>query len=92
MDTKDYLTAFFNEKEIPVQIFRIEEKNNIHYIDTNYVIETIMNTSDGEQIQIVNILRKIDCKNGSILHFLKYLAQRVVKKYEATEVKEKINN
>lgn len=83
MKTKTYLQRFFEEKKIGFQIFEIKDKDNTtHFIDTDVVIETIMNTSANEQEQIATILRKIDFKNGSVSHFLKYLAHGLVKKYE----------
>jgi hypothetical protein len=81
-DTKQYLKTFFEEKEIPFQIFTIHDNhNNVHFIDTNIVIESILSTSPAEQSQIANVLRKIDFKNGSVSHFLKFLAHGMVKQY-----------
>jgi hypothetical protein len=82
METKKYLKTFFEEKEIPFQIFTITDKNNnVHFIDTNVVIENILSTSSTEQTQIATVLRKIDFKNGDVNHFLKYLAYGMVKQY-----------
>ena len=82
-DTKQYLKNFFEEKEIPFQIFTITDNHsNTHYIDTNIVIENILSTTSTEQIQIANVLRKIDFKNGSVTHFLKFLAHGLVKQYQ----------
>ncbi len=81
-DTKQYLKTFFEEKEIPFQIFTIiDNHHDTHYIDTNVVIENIMLSTSTEQAQIATILRKIDFKNGSVTHFLKFLAHGMVKQY-----------
>ena len=83
METKKYLKTFFEEKNIPFQIFTITDiHNNTHYIDTNVVIENILSTTSTEQAQIAMILRKIDFKNGDVNHFLKYLAYGMVKQYQ----------
>ena len=80
--TQEYINRFFEEKEIFYQLFTITDKTGTaHFIDTDVVIESIMNTSDSEQKQIATILRKIDFKNGSVLHFLKYLAHGLVQQY-----------
>jgi len=82
--TKTYLTNFFKEKEVPFQSFKIEDKTNtVHFLDTDVIIESIMNTNETEQNQIANILRRIDFKNGSVSHFLKYLAHGLVQQQAA---------
>jgi len=83
METKKYLKTFFEEKNVPFQIFTVTDKNNnVHFIDTNVIIENILLTSPAEQAQIAMILRKIDFKNGDVKHFLKYLAHGMVKQYQ----------
>ncbi len=82
--TKTYLTNFFEEKEIPFQSFKIQDKTNTdHFLDTDVVIESILNTNEVEQKQIANVLRRIDFKNGNVNHFLKYLAHGLVQQYAA---------
>lgn len=78
----NYLQAFFNEKQIPNTQYSIEGKNGVmHIISNEVVIEHILNTSTKEKLKISNILRAIDYKNGSVSHFLKYLAFGLVKNY-----------
>ena len=82
MTTQTYINRFFEEKVIPFQLFTIEDKTGMtHFIDTDVVIESIKNTSNSEQTKIANVLRQIDYKNGSIVHFLKFLAHGLVKQY-----------
>ncbi|MFY9309954.1 MAG: hypothetical protein WAQ28_12975 [Bacteroidia bacterium] len=82
METSDYLKAFFEEKQVTQQNFEIKDKQNTtHFINTDVVIEHIMNTSASEQTRIANVLRQIDFRNGSISHFLKFLAHTLVQQY-----------
>ena len=82
MTTQAYINQFFEEKEIPFQLFTIEDKTGTtHFLDTDVVIESIKNTSESEQTKIANVLRQIDYKNGSVVHFLKFLAHGLVKQY-----------
>lgn len=82
METNNYLKTFFQEKKVPYKLFEIKDKNNnVHLIDTEVVIHNIIVSSETEQKQIASILRKIDFKNGSVLHFLKYLAHGLVQQH-----------
>jgi nicotinic acid phosphoribosyltransferase len=84
MSTTDYLNNFFDEKQITYEMFEIVDKSGIlHIIDTDYVIETIKVCRQSEQNKIALVLRKIDFKNGSVNHFLKYLAIGIVNKWAA---------
>ena len=79
MKTENYLRTFFEEKQIAFTAFEITDKHQTtHFIDTEVVIEFILSAPQHEQEQIASILRKIDFKNGSVLHFLKYLAHGLV--------------
>jgi len=78
---EDYLTAFFQEKEIPHKDWEIEANGNTHFISNEVVIEHIKVTVGKEQSQIVNILREIDFKNGDVNHFLKHLATGLANNY-----------
>lgn len=76
------MKRFFEEKEIAFKLYEIEDKNGFtHIFDTTVLIDRMLNTSIKEQQQIAKILRKIDFKNGSVQHFLNYLAQAMVKKW-----------
>jgi|GEM_PF-1529114 len=77
--TQRYLKRFFEEKDIENTQYEITDSNGcLHLFDNTVVIDSIMNTSEPEQVQIENVLRKIDFRNGSIQHFLKYLAEVMV--------------
>lgn len=77
-----YLHQFFSEKNIENKNYQIEDSNGfVHHFDNEVLIERIKATSSAEQKQIANILRRIDYKNGSIQHFLNYLAEAMVKQW-----------
>ena len=79
---KTYLTNFFEEKEISYQQFEITDENGLlHIIDTEIVIEAIMNCSIKEQFLISDTLRKIDFHNGNVVEYLKFLAEALVQKF-----------
>ena len=83
METTNYLKTFFDEKQIAYTSFEIKDKyQTTHFLNTEVVIESILSAPQTEQEQIASILRKIDFKNGSVLHFLKYLAHALVLNFE----------
>jgi hypothetical protein len=82
MRTKNYLTAFFQEKNINYEVFSIEDKQGlVHQLDTDVVIEAIMNSSLKEQFIISDTLRKLDFYNKNIGEYLKFLAEALVKRF-----------
>lgn len=81
--SKKYLQTFFKEKELPFQSWDLTDSRGLsHTIDTDVVKEAILNCSDEEQAKIAHIIRQIDFKNGDVNHFLKYLAQGLIERYE----------
>lgn len=82
MNTKTYLDNFFAEKVINYTEFEIVGRDGqTHFLDTDVVIESIMNCGDVEQGKIAEVLRKIDFCNGSVSHFLAHLAEGLVMNY-----------
>lgn len=76
---KNYLNRFFNEKQLDNVNYSIMDANGAtHIFDTQTLIDRIKNTCESEQRQIANVLKQIDFKNGSVQHFLNYLAQAMV--------------
>jgi hypothetical protein len=78
MKADHYLKMFFAEKQIPYEQFEIESGNNIHLIDTNFIIEAVLSTTTNEQTAIANMLRKLDFYNQPINPYLKFLAKALV--------------
>ena len=74
-----YFDRFFEEKEIPYQMFEIEHGDTVHFIDTDVVIEGIKNAPPAEQAQIRDMLVKLDFHNAPIVPFLEHLAGAMVK-------------
>lgn len=77
--TAEYFENFFNEKEIRYEEWTIEHNGQLHFIDTDFVIELIKGTSGNEAKQIRDILIKIDFMNGNVSHFLRHLAEGYIK-------------
>ena len=74
-----YFDRFFEEKEIPYQMFEIEHGDTVHFIDTDVVIEGIKNAPPSEQAQIRDMLVRLDFHNAPIVPFLEHLAGAMVK-------------
>lgn len=75
MTAKKYLKTFFEEKQLEPEIFRIEHKSSLHFVESDFLIETILNSCEEEQVKIADLIRKIDFANGNINHYLKHLAK-----------------
>jgi hypothetical protein len=69
-----YIKDFFNEKEIPYELFEIKHNNMMHFMDTENVIDLIRNAPPHEKREIQKILIRIDFRNGNVNDFLKHLA------------------
>lgn len=79
MSTKVYLQRYFNEKSIENTQYQIKDSyGRVHLFDNSVLIDRILNTCEEEQKQIANVLRQIDFRNGSVQHFMNYLAQAMV--------------
>lgn len=72
------LEAFFEEKEIPYTLWEIEHEGYLHIIDSEVVIENILETHGGERSQIANMLFCLDFRNASIVDYLHFLAKCLV--------------
>jgi len=77
--TQTYLERFFEEKEIMIENWEIDHNGQMHFIDTEFVIELIMGAPIHEKKEISNVLRRIDFANGNVNHFLKHLAESYIK-------------
>lgn len=77
--TREYLQRFFEKKQIENVQYEIEDSEGfVHLFDNEVLIDRIMNTCESEQNQIANVLRQIDFRNGSVQHFLNYLAHTLI--------------
>jgi len=74
-----YLEVFFDEKNLPYELFEIEASDGaLHLIDNETVMETIAHAPAHEQKAIGDVIRKIDFANGDVNDFLKHLAISLV--------------
>ena len=77
---QDNLIRFFEEKELQYMEWTVEHDGNIHFIDSDFIKEVIINsTPQHEQKQIVETITMIDFKNGDINHFLEFLANAYIR-------------
>lgn len=71
-----YLETFFNEKNLPHEQWEIEGPGGVmNMIDSDVVIEAIMNAPPDEQDGIADMIRRIDFANGNVNDYLKHLAK-----------------
>lgn len=75
------LNKFFEEKEIPFTSWEIEYDGQIHFIDSDFIIEAIISSQGNERNKIIGTLFALDIKNASILDYLHYLAKCKVEKW-----------
>ena len=74
-----YFENFFSEKEIPYTSWELEDHQGVtHIIDSDVIIETIKVAPEHEQVEIRNVLTKLDFYNADITDFLKHLAQGMI--------------
>jgi hypothetical protein len=79
--TSKYLKNYFNEKQIPFQIFEVvDNTGTTHFINTDVIIECIQATGMGEKLAIANTLKKLDYYNAGFDKYFKFLAGILVKK------------
>lgn len=72
------LETFFEEKDIPLTSWEIEHNGQIHFIDSEYVIEAILATQGNERTKIAGVLFALDIKNASIVDYLHFLAKCMI--------------
>ena len=72
------LKTYFEEKEIPYEVFEIENNGELHLIDNEMIIESIGNMPIAIQKKIRDKITAIDFMNGDINDFLKYIAKGLI--------------
>ncbi len=70
-----WLDTFIEEKKLESVLFTIEYNNNVHFIESDFVLELIKTASEIEQIKIKNMLVKLDFYNANIYNYLEHLAK-----------------
>lgn len=72
------LKKFFEEKSVPYRQWEIEHNGMTHFIDSEYVIENILETQGMERHKIAGMLFKLDFTNSSIEDYLYFLAKNMI--------------
>lgn len=76
---KQTLKTFFEEKNLPYQMFEIDSADGVHIIDNETVIDIIVNQASAhEQKGILDMIVRIDFVNGNVNDYLKHLATGLV--------------
>lgn len=73
------LETFFEEKGIPYTHWEIEHNGQTNFIDSDVVIEAILSTEGTERRKIADTLSALDFANASIVHYLRFLAECMIK-------------
>lgn len=73
------LEKFFEEKQLPYTEWQIEYKEQTNFINSDFIIETILKTKGEERTKIAGTLFKLDFHNAPIIPYLKFLAEALVK-------------
>lgn len=83
MSSKAELRRFFREKQIPYESFSIEHNGTTHRIDTDFLIDLILNhTSEEDQGVIQETLFQLDRRNLTFTDYFKLLAEGYVRNIE----------
>lgn len=69
------LKKFFDEKQLDFTVWEIRCDDEVHIIDSDTIIEMILETEGNERCKISGVLFSLDFKNACILDYLKYLAE-----------------
>lgn len=78
MNFKTWFQTFLDEKSLPHEYWEIEHEGDIHFIDSDVVIEAIMAAPASEQEAIKNMIVKIDFANGNVNDYFKHLAKGLI--------------
>ncbi|MDN4090909.1 hypothetical protein [Paenibacillus polymyxa] len=80
MSIRSDLQKFFEEKQLPSESFSIEHNDTTHHIDTEFLIDQILNhTSEEDQGVIRGSLFQLDRRNLAISDYLRFLAEEYIK-------------
>lgn len=73
------LQTYFEEKQLPYELFEIPVNGETHMIDNETVIEQIGTMPIDTQKKIRDKITTIDFYNGNINYFLKDIAEFLIK-------------
>jgi hypothetical protein len=72
------LNKFFDEKQIPYTSWEIKHNDEIHFINSEVVIEAILSSCGDERRKISGTLFVLDMRNDDIVDYLHYLAKAMI--------------
>lgn len=72
------LETFFIEKAVPFTSWEIEYNGVMHHIDSDVVIEYILESTGNERCKIAGTLFALDIRNASIVDYLQHLAKALI--------------
>jgi len=79
--SKKYLQTYFKEKELPTKEWTIiSDQREQNWIDSDVVIEYLLNAPKEIQRRAAGHLRIIDFHNGNVYDFLEFIAEGLVNK------------
>ncbi|MCM3113621.1 hypothetical protein [Lederbergia lenta] len=78
MAVKSFFKIMIEEKDLLDEVIPIEHNGTQHIIEVAYLLELIESASKEDQEQIKTDFSLIDFRNGSLLHYLKYLASAYI--------------
>jgi hypothetical protein len=70
-----WLDTFLDEKKLPNKQFNIDYAGDLHFFNSEQIIDLVRKSSPREQSQFKSIIVKIDFLNGDVNHFLEHLAK-----------------
>lgn len=73
------LEKFFEEKEIPYTEWEIEHEGQTNFINSDFIIQSILKTKGDERTKIAGTLFKLDFHHAAIVPYLKFLAECLLK-------------
>lgn len=78
----NYYQALFEEKGLEDQTFEVKDNSgDIHYFESEFVVELLNSFDSDIQEQIKEKLIKIDFMNGDITHFIKHVLTGYVNQF-----------
>ncbi len=72
------LKTYFEEKQLPYELFEIPINGEMHFIDNETVIDSISKMSIENQKKVRDKITMIDFRNGNVNDFLKYIALHLI--------------
>lgn len=73
-----WFETFLNEKDLEPESWEIEYNGEMNFIDSEVVIEAILNCSKEEQAGIKNMIVRLDFVNAPIMPYFKHLATGLI--------------